>query len=94
MNQTFKTIWNIIKESFNDFSSNKSLRMSAALSYYTVFSLPPMLIVIISMCEIFYGRAAIEGSIYGHINEFVGNAAAKQIELVIFKATLSTLTTH
>ena len=89
MNKTLKTIWNILKESLMDFIDNKSLRMSAALSYYTVFSLPPMLIVIISMCEIFYGKAAIEGSIYGHINEYVGNAAAKQIELIIFKATLS-----
>jgi len=65
------------------------LRMSAALAYYTVFSLAPMLIVIISLCDIFYGRAAIEGSIFSHIQQFIGTDAALQIEQVIKNATIS-----
>jgi membrane protein len=48
-----------------------------------------MLIVIISLCDIFYGKAAIEGSIYGHIQAFVGKDAAVQIEQVIRNATTS-----
>jgi membrane protein len=48
-----------------------------------------MLIVIISLCDIFYGKAAIEGSIYSHIREFVGAEAALQIEQVIRNATQS-----
>jgi membrane protein len=63
--------------------------MSAALAYYTVFSLAPMLIVIISLCDIFYGRAAIEGSIFEHIQKIVGTDAAMQIEQVIKNATVS-----
>ena len=63
--------------------------MSAALAYYTVFSLAPMLIVIISLCDIFYGRAAIEGSIFSHIQQFIGTDAALQIEQVIKNATIS-----
>lgn len=81
--------WPIFKASVEDFVNNKSLRMSAALAYYTVFSLAPMLIVIISLCDIFYGRAAIEGSIYQHIEKIVGPDAALQIETVIKNATIS-----
>lgn len=79
----------ILKSSLNDFIDNKALRMSAALAYYTVFSLAPMLIVIISLCDIFYGRAAIEGSIFLHIRQFIGTDAALQIEQVIKNATIS-----
>ncbi len=82
-------MWPILKSSFNDFIDNKALRMSAALAYYTVFSLAPMLIVIISLCDIFYGRAAIEGTIFLHIQQFIGKDAALQIEQVIKNATIS-----
>jgi membrane protein len=83
------TIWIILKEAYALFSDNKAMRMSAALAYYTVFSIAPMLIVIISLCDIFYGKEAIEGSIYGQIQGFVGKDAALQIEQVIRNATTS-----
>lgn len=84
-----KNGWPIFKESLGDFIDNKALRMSAALAYYTVFSLAPMLIVIISLCDIFYGREAIEGSIFGHIQQFIGQDAALQVEQIIRNATIS-----
>lgn len=84
------SIWMIVKEAYKLFADNKAMRMSAALAYYTIFSIAPMLIVIISLCDIFYGKAAIEGSIYGQIQGFVGKDAALQIEQVIRNATTST----
>lgn len=84
------TMWMIVKEAFKLFIDKKAMRMSAALAYYTIFSIAPMLIVIISLCDIFYGKAAIEGSIYKQIQGFVGKGAALQIEQVIRNATTST----
>jgi len=89
MKRHLKIAWLILKETYNDFADNKALRMSAALAYYTIFSIAPILIIIISLCDIFYGKAAVEGSIYGHIQTFVGSAAALQIEQVIRNATTS-----
>ncbi len=89
MRKHIVTNWVIVKAAFKLFSDNKAMRMSAALAYYTVFSIAPMLIVIISLCDIFYGKAAIEGSIYGQIQGFVGKEAAMQIEQVIRNATTS-----
>jgi membrane protein len=82
-------IWPILRNSFNDFIDNKCLRMSAALAYYTVFALAPMIIVIISLCDIFYGRAAIEGSIFEHIQQFIGKDAALEVQEIIKNATIS-----
>ena len=79
----------ILKESILDFADNKAFRMSAALAYYTVFSIAPMLIVIISLLDLFYGRNAIEGTIFQHIQGFIGVDAALQIQQVIKNATIS-----
>jgi membrane protein len=84
-----KDIWSILKQSFSDFIDNKVFKLSAALAFYTIFSLPAMLIIIISVSDVFYGRAAIEGTLYHQIAEFVGSDAAMQIQQTIRAAALS-----
>ncbi len=84
-----KNIWSITKQSFSDFIDNKVFKLSAALAFYTIFSLPAMLIIIISISDIFYGRAAIEGTLYHQIAGFVGTDAAHQIQETIRGAALS-----
>ncbi len=85
---TFKGLWQIFKDTGSDFSNCRITRMSAALAYYTIFSVAPVLILIISLSAIFYGRNAIEGSIYKEIKSFVGSDAALQIQELIKKATI------
>ena len=89
MKFSLKDIWTILKQSFSDFIDNKVFKLSAALAFYTIFSLPAMLIIIISVSDIFYGRAAIEGTLYHQIAEFVGSEAAIQIQQTIRAAALS-----
>jgi len=83
------TTWKIVKQSFADFFSERVMKLSAALSYYTLFSLPGLLIIILWISDIFYGKAAVEGSVYGQIADFVGRDAALQIQETIRNATLS-----
>lgn len=82
-------MWSIIKQSFSDFIDNKVFKLSAALAFYTIFSLPAMLIIIISVSDIFWGREAIEGTLYNQISNFVGTDAAIQIQQTIRNAALS-----
>ena len=89
MKVALKDIWPITRQSFSDFIDNKVLKLSAALAFYTIFSLPAMLIIVISVSGIFYGREAIEGSLYHQISNFVGNDAALQIQQSIRGAALS-----
>jgi membrane protein len=84
-----KGLWKILKQAGLDFMDDKVLKLSAALAFYTLFSLPAMLIVIIAVSDIFYGREAIEGTIYGQIADFVGKEAALQIQQTIRSAALS-----
>lgn len=85
----FKNTWTIVKDTFSDFFSNRILKLSAALAYYTIFSLPGLIIIVIWFSDFFYGREAIEGTVYKQIAGFVGSDAAAQIQETIRNATLS-----
>src|ERR1051326_1625389 len=89
MKFTFKNTWSVLKQTFSDFAALSITRMAAALSYYTVFSLAPMLLVIITILGFFFGREAIEGRIYQQIQFFVGSEPAAQIQQLIKNAAIA-----
>lgn len=80
MRKKIITVYQYLKQVFTEFIEDDILKYSASLSYYTVFSLAPVLIVIISICGVLFGREAIQGRIYGQIQGLVGNDAAVQIQ--------------
>lgn len=86
----FKNTWKIITQTIADFFNHRILKLSAALAYYTIFSLPGLIIIVIWISDLFYGREAVEGSIYSQIAGFVGREAALEIQSTIRNATLST----
>jgi membrane protein len=81
--------WIVLKDTFNGFLDDRCLKLSAALAYYTIFSLAPLLVLIMSLASIFLGEEAINGHIFGQINGLVGNDAAKQIQDMIKSVGLS-----
>jgi membrane protein len=86
---TFKGLFRVFKDSFAQFGSDKILKLSGSLAYSTVFSIGPLLIVLISLCGLFLAREAIEGQVYQQLVGFVGEASAKQLEDIIKNASLS-----
>ncbi len=81
--------FSMLKDTFTAFSDDNGIKLSASLSYYTIFSLPPLLIIIISICGFFFGADAIRGQIFGQIKGFVGNDSAIQIQDMIRNVKLS-----
>ena len=86
---TLKGIWEILKKSIAGFSDDKITKLSGALAYYTVFSMAPLLLVIISLCGIFLGREAVEGEIYSTLKDFMGSDTAAQLQQIIKNASFS-----
>lgn len=76
-------VWSLLKETVKEFIQDNAIKLSASLSYYTIFSLPPLLIIIISLCGVFFGKEAVQGELFGQINGLVGNEAAMQIQEMI-----------
>ncbi len=86
---TLKGIWEVIKNSFSGFSDDKVTKMSGSLAYYTIFSMAPLLIIIISLSGLFLGKEAAEGKIYGQLAGFVGTDTAVQLQEMIKNASLA-----
>jgi membrane protein len=87
--QAFKNAFVILKAAGSGFSNDMALKFSASLAYYTVFSLAPLLLLIMSLASVFLGRDATQGELFREINDFVGNDAAKQIQDMITRLELS-----
>lgn len=75
--------WLVFRQAVTEFLADNGMKLSASLSYYTVFSLGPVLIIIISLAGIFFGREAVRGKLFFQINGLVGNEAAIQIQQII-----------
>ncbi len=86
---SIKGAWKITKHSFADFFALNILQLSAALAFFTIFALPGLLIIIIWVSDLFFGREAVEGTIYHQIEGFVGSSAASDIQEAIRNATMS-----
>ena len=68
---------------------DNALKLSAALSYYTTFSLAPMLLLIISLVTFLFGDDAFEGELFYQINSLVGKQAAAQLQELIKNTAIS-----
>ena len=86
---SFKTFKTILLNTFNGFSEDKVTKLSGSLAYSTLFSLAPLLIVIIAICGLFFQKEAIEGKIYSQLAGFVGSDTAMQLQEIIKSASLN-----
>ena len=89
LKETAQKIGFLFKETFHQFMADKAIKLSAALSYYTIFSLPPLLIIIVAICGFFFGAEAVRGEIFWQIKEMVGNTMALRIQDTIKEVSLS-----
>lgn len=85
----FKDLWDVIKATVNGFSEHKILKISASLAYTTIFSLAPLLMVILFVFDVLWSREAIEGTIYYQIENFIGSASAQQLQTMIKGLSIS-----
>lgn len=74
---------NLFKETAKEFSEDKVPRLGAALAYYTIFSIGPLLLIAVAMAGLFLGQEAAQGQISGELGKFFGPAMAKSLEQMI-----------
>lgn len=69
-----------IRQVFREFSADNIFKYSASLAYYTVFSIAPLLIIVITLSGLFFGKEAMQGQVYEQLNQLIGSVAAIQIQ--------------
>lgn len=81
----FVFYWQVIKKSLSKFSEDDIFTHAAALSYYTIFSLPPMLLIILFTTTWFYDETTVKDALFSQIADLVGEDGARQLLLTIEK---------
>lgn len=84
-----KKAWHLLKETFVGYFREDPMSYSAAIAFYTIFSLPAVLIVILVMAGTIFGEQAVSGQLFYQIEELVGAESALEIQKIIQNASLS-----
>ncbi|MCX6149609.1 MAG: YihY/virulence factor BrkB family protein [Ignavibacteriales bacterium] len=87
MKKKIFSIWTFIKEVFNNWDEDNVPRLGAALSFYTIFSITPLLIIMIAVIGFFYNPNEASGEIFIQIKELVGKEGALLIQSTVKNAS-------
>src|SRR5438874_2348700 len=79
-------IWRLVRESVIEWRRDNASRKGAALAYYTIFSLAPILIIAIAIAGLFFGEQAVRGEIVAQIGDLVGKNGAAAVQAMIENA--------
>jgi membrane protein len=83
-----KTRWiDLLKRSASDWMEDKALRLSAALAYYSIFSIAPLLVITIGIAGLVLGEEAVRGQLYGELKEYLGAQSAEAIQSMVQSAS-------
>jgi len=76
----------MLKEVVREYWSNRPMELAAALSYYTLLSLAPLVLMTVSLAGLVFERAAVEGRVVGEIRGLVGHEGAEVVQTVMRNA--------
>lgn len=85
----FKIFFKLLKKAYFSWEKNGAYARSATIAYYALFSLPSLLIIVVSIAGYFFGRDAVQGRLTGEISQFIGQDTASAVESMIENAALT-----
>jgi membrane protein len=83
MRKQFHSIYSIMMETFKEFSDDHATKLSASLAYYTLFSIGPLLLVIITILSFFVKKKEAANQVFDEIGQFVGKDVAEQLHGIL-----------
>lgn len=82
----FTSWWELLKASGNSWMEDKAPRLGAALAYYAVFSIAPLLLIAIAVAGLVFGRDAAQGYLLGQIRDLVGEQGGESLQTMVANA--------
>ena len=73
----WKQIFTLIKQTALEWNEDRAVRLAAALAYYTVFSIPPLLLIVVVVTGLFVDRATVQGQVVGQLNTILGEGGSE-----------------
>lgn len=78
-----KAMWDLLKETFTSWDEDRAPRLAAALAYYTIFALAPLLIIAIAVAAMFFDEAQVRQNMLSEVGNMIGQNGRQAIEAMI-----------
>ena len=79
----WRTIWSLLKETVDEWQQDKVGQMAAALAYYTLFSIAPLLVIAVAVAGAVFGQEAARGEVVAQIQGLLGKAGAEVVQTAL-----------
>jgi membrane protein len=79
--------WNLLKTSASEWVADEAPRLGAALAYYTMLSIAPLLVVVVAVAGLVYGEAAARGELAQQLEGLVGPQGAEVLQTMLANAS-------
>ena len=83
-------MWSLLKSAVDGFFRHKTARLGAALAYYSVFSLGPLLLIVTAIAGFFFGADAVRGSLTSQFRSLLGDTGSQAVEAMLKGAESAT----
>jgi membrane protein len=85
--ERLKNFWALVKDTFSQWSDREPFNNSIIISYYTIFSLPGLLVIIINVAGYFYDKKEVTSKITGQVESVIGGDTAADVQNIVDKAS-------
>src|SRR5436309_5677445 len=82
------SLWQVTKETATEWMNAKPFRLAAALAYYTLFSMAPLLVVALAIAGLAFGVDAARGQIFGPLQSILGPKSADAVQNAVAGASI------
>jgi membrane protein len=86
MTATVSGYWPVVKDAATEWVNDKAPRLGAALAYYTIFSLAPLLVIAIAVAGLVFGPEAAQGQVSQQVGSLVGEQGGQAVEAMVAAA--------
>ena len=86
MKKVGNNIFSYLKETYLGWQNDEAFRQSAVIAYYSIFSLPALIIIVVNVAGFFFGKEEVRGQITGQIGSMIGQDAAYQVQTMVANA--------
>src|ERR1700716_4436921 len=82
-----KSWWSLFKDAAANWSAHKDARQGAALAYYSVFSIGPLMVIAIAIAGLVFGQEAVRGEVGSQLKGLLGDTGAQALQSMLAGAS-------
>ena len=83
---TLEALWFILRETFREWNEDKVPRLAAAQAFYSMLGVGPLLLIVISLAGLVFGRDAVAGYVFAEVRRLIGDVGAQAIQTIVINS--------